>query len=134
MKEKGGKISCLCGRKCLHMAKQIRKGSRRSRLWDSAHPSREIQTGGVWSQKQRYFFSSEIAFHFVNTFIPVQTQVLPIYPWNNNDIDWSYNINIPPVLKELSGGLRGNLLLFKELILQWNKCPTEIISTESLKV
>lgn len=54
-------------------------------------------------------------FCVVNTFIPMQIQALPIYPWSNNYIVWSYNFNIPTVLKELSGGLGGDLILFKRI-------------------
>lgn len=43
----------------------------------------------------------------------MQIQVLPIYPWSNNYIGRSYNFNIPPVLKELNGGLEADLILFK---------------------
>lgn len=53
------------------------------------------------------FFSSKAVFCIVNTFIPMQTQALPIYPWSNNYIGWSYNFNIPPVLKKLNEGLEG---------------------------
>jgi len=45
----------------------------------------------------------------------MQTQALPIYPWSKNYIGWSYNFNIPPVLKKLSGGLGGDLILFKRI-------------------
>lgn len=59
-----------------------------------------------------FFFPSKAVFCIVNTFIPLHTQALPIYPWSNNYIVWSYNFNIPPVLKELSGGV---LILFKRI-------------------
>lgn len=62
-----------------------------------------------------FFFPCKAVFSIVNTFIPMQTQALPIYPWSNNYIAWSYNFNIPTVLKELSGGLGGDLILFKRI-------------------
>lgn len=115
-KEKRGEISFPHGRELhLHIGKKIGKGRRSSRLWESVLPSRGIQTSGVWSWKWRliFFFSpSKAVFCIVNTFIPLHTQALPIYPCSNNYIVWSYNFNIPPVLKELSGGV---LILFKRI-------------------
>lgn len=53
----------------------------------------------------------------------MQTQALPIYPWSNNYIGWSYNFNIPPVLKKLNGGLGGDLVLFKRINSAVQKLP-----------
>lgn len=45
----------------------------------------------------------------------MQTEALPIYPWSNNYRGRSYNFNTPPLLKKLSGGLGGDLILFERI-------------------